>query len=365
MLNSRCPIQKVAIVGPLPPPAGGMANQTKQLASFLQSEGLKVTVVQVNPPYKPFWTGKIPIFRALVRLVRYQRALKQQLADVEVVHIMANSGWSWHLFAAPAIKVAKQLNKAVVLNYRGGYAAEFFAKSWSSVRKRMDLVDDIVVPSSFLQGVFQQYGKTSRVIPNVLNQQRFNTMDRQASMQPRIIVTRNLEEIYDVDTAIRVFAGIHQSFPEAELKVAGTGPELSNLKNLAASLGLAEHVIFVGRLSPDEISTLYKSADLMLNTSIVDNSPNSLIEALACGTPVVSTNVGGIPKLVTDKYDALLADPKDIDTLMNLSLTLLEDANERERLTKNGLLTIEKFWWSNVWQELASCYQTACGAKNV
>ncbi|MFD2167335.1 glycosyltransferase family 4 protein [Thalassotalea euphylliae] len=358
-------VKHVAIVGPLPPPAGGMANQTKQLASFLASEGLLVTVVQVNPPYKPSWAGKIPVFRALVRLVQYQKALKQQLADVDVVHIMANSGWSWHLFAAPAIKIAKQLNIPVVLNYRGGYAADFFAKSWSSVRKTMDLVDDIVVPSSFLQDVFQQYGKRARVIPNVLNQQRFNTVDRQASMQPCIIVTRNLEEIYDVDTAIRVFAGIRQSFPEADLKVAGTGPELSHLKKLTESLGIADHVTFVGRLSPDEISGLYKSADLMLNTSIVDNSPNSLIESLACGTPVVSTNVGGIPKLVTDNHDALLADPKDVDKLTNLSLTLLKDATERERLTKNGLLTIEKFWWSNVWQELASCYQSACGAKNV
>lgn len=358
-------VRHVAIVGPLPPPAGGMANQTKQLASFLESEGLRVTVVQVNPPYQPAWVGKVPIFRALIRLVQYQRDLKQQLADADVVHIMANSGWSWHLFAAPAIKVAKQLNKAVVLNYRGGYAADFFAKSWTKVRKTMDLVDDIIVPSSFLQDVFQQYGKTAQVIPNVLNQQRFNTDSRQASMKPLVIVTRNLEEIYDVDTAIRVFAAICRSFPEAELKVAGTGPELTNLENLTVSLGITENVTFVGRLSPDEISALYKSADLTLNTSIVDNSPNSLIESLACGTPVVSTNVGGIPKLVTDKHDALLANPKDVDTLTELSLLLLRDDSERERLTKNGLITIEKFWWSNVWQDLASCYQTAyVGAKN-
>ncbi|REL33978.1 glycosyltransferase family 4 protein [Thalassotalea euphylliae] len=358
-------VNHVAIVGPLPPPAGGMANQTKQLASFLEAEGLKVTVVQVNPPYQPKWAGKIPMFRAFVRLIQYQRALKKQLADVDVVHIMANSGWSWHLFAAPAIKVAKRLNKAVVLNYRGGYAADFFAKSWSSVRKTMDLVDDIVVPSSFLQDVFQQYGKQSRVIPNVLNQARFNPESRQASMKPRVIVTRNLEEIYDVETSIRVFAGILQAFPGAELKVAGTGPELSALEQLSKSLGISEHVEFLGRLSPDEIAALYKSADLMLNTSVVDNSPNSLIESLACGTPVVSTNVGGIPKLVTDQHDALLANPRDAESLIKLSLSLLEDNSERERLTKNGLLTVEKFSWSNVWQALASCYQAAyVGAKN-
>ncbi|REL31140.1 glycosyltransferase family 4 protein [Thalassotalea euphylliae] len=358
-------VSRVAIVGPLPPPAGGMANQTEQLASFLEAEGVTVTVIQVNAAYQPAWVGKIPMFRALVRLVQYQRRLKQQLVDADVVHIMANSGWSWHLFAAPAIKVAKQLNKAVVLNYRGGYAADFFDKSWHQVKKTLDLVDDIVVPSSYLQSVFSEYGKTSKIIPNVLNEQRFNRFERQSAMKPTVIVTRNLEAIYDVATAIKVFAGIKPQFPDAELKVAGTGPELSNLKTLVASLGLAENVAFVGRLAPDEVSALYKSADLMLNTSVVDNSPNSLIESLACGTPVVSTNVGGIPKLVTDGHDALLANPRDVESLIKLSLSLLEDNSERERLTNNGLITIEKFSWLSVWQALASCYQAAyVGAKN-
>ncbi|REL25202.1 glycosyltransferase family 4 protein [Thalassotalea euphylliae] len=357
-------VEHVAIVGPLPPPAGGMANQTEQFASFLESEGVKVTVVQVNLPYEPRWVGKIPMFRALVRLVQYQRALKQKLADVDLVHIMANSGWSWHLFAAPAIKVAKQLNKPVVLNYRGGYAADFFAKSWSQVKKTLDLVDDIVVPSSFLQGVFSDYGKTAKIIPNVLNEQRFNCLERQSAMKPTVIVTRNLEAIYDVATAINVFAGIRQQFPNAELKVAGTGPELANLQALCQELALAPSVEFVGRLSPDEVANLYKAADLMLNTSVVDNSPNALIEALACGTPIVSSNVGGIPQLVSDQYNALLAAPKDIDKMTQLSLALLTKPEQRQTLIANGLTTIEKFYWRNVWRELEACYQQAIQGRS-
>lgn len=354
----------VAIVGPLPPPAGGMANQTEQLASFLEAEGVTVTVIQVNAPYQPAWVGKIPMFRAFVRLLRYQRTLKQQLANVDVVHVMANSGWSWHLFAAPAITIAKQLNKPVVLNYRGGYAADFFAKSWSKVKKKLDLVDDIVVPSSFLQSVFNEYGKTSKIIPNVLNEQRFNDCHRQSSLKPRVIVTRNLEAIYDVATSIQVFAGIQQVFPNAELKVAGTGPELDNLKALCETLSISQCVEFVGRLSPDEIANLYKSADLMLNTSVVDNSPNALIEAMACGTPIVSSNVGGIPQLVSDGHDALLAAPKDSEKMTQLSLQLLTTTEKRQTQVANGRKTIEKFCWVNVWQELQACYLQAIQSKS-
>ena len=346
----------IVIVGPLPPPAGGMANQTKQLASFLRSEGLEVSVIQVNPAYQPAWVGKLPMFRAAVRLWQYQATLKKALKDVDVVHVMANSGWSWHLFAAPAIRIANRYNKRVIVNYRGGYAADFFAKSWSKVKATMDLADQIVVPSPFLQQVFEQYGKESVIVPNVLNQQRFNAENRTASHQPTVIVTRNLEAIYDIATAIKVFANIYQQFPQAQLKVAGTGPELANLQQLCQQLNIEHVVSFLGRLAPDDMAALYQSADLMLNTSVVDNSPNSLIEALACGTPVVSSNVGGIPKLVTHQHDALLANAEDVDTLTEQSMAILQDGALTDKLVTNGFKTVEKFSWPSVWQQLQQCY---------
>ncbi|WP_448212537.1 glycosyltransferase family 4 protein [Colwellia sp. MEBiC06753] len=357
-------VNHVAIVGPLAPPAGGMANQTKQLANFLELEGLTVSIIQVNAPYQPAWVGKIPMLRAVFRLFDYKKQLKKRLADVDVVHVMANSGWSWHLFAAPAIRIAKKLNKPVILNYRGGYADEFFAKSWQSVKKTMGLVDEILVPSSFLQEVFAKYGIQASVVPNVLNQQRFNCENRTSVMRPTIIITRNLEAIYDVETAIKIFEKILMQFPQAELKVAGTGPELDKLVALCDELAIRSQVEFLGRLAPDDISALYKSADLMLNTSIVDNSPNSIIEALACGTPVVTTNVGGIPKLVRHLQDALLADIKDVDQLSALALSTLKDKALRDKLVANGLVTVEKFFWSNVWQKLQQSYQQAIKQVN-
>ncbi|WP_286264202.1 glycosyltransferase family 4 protein [Thalassotalea atypica] len=353
------PIKKVVIVGPLPPPAGGMANQTRQLATFLTNENIDVDIVQVNASYRPAWIGKLPILRAGFRLLQYKSALKNQLKDADIVHIMANSGWSWHLFAAPAIKVAKTFNKPVILNYRGGYADEFFKKSWHYVKRTIDLVDEIVVPSPFLQEVFDGYGKIAVIVPNVLNQQRFNTLERTAARKPTVIVTRNLEAIYDVGTAIKIFANIRHQYPEAELKIAGTGPELASLTALAASEGVASHVNFLGRLAPEQMAELYKSADLMLNTSLVDNSPNSIIEALACGTPCVSTNVGGIPKLVNHEHDALLAEAKDVNALTVYALAVLNQEKMRASLISNGLATAKKFYWQNVWEQLRQCYEKA------
>ena len=110
---------RIALVGPLPPPSGGMANQTRQLAELLGSEGLRVEVVQVNPPYRPAWVGAVWGVRAFFRLVPYLLALWRTLGRVQLAHVMANSGWAWHLFAAPAILIAQMRKVPVVRELPG------------------------------------------------------------------------------------------------------------------------------------------------------------------------------------------------------------------------------------------------------
>lgn len=357
-------LEKVVIVGPLAPPAGGMANQTKKLAEFLRSEGLVVDIVRTNADYKPAFIGKIPVIRSFFRLVAYKLSLFKQLKSADVVHVMANSGWSWHLFAAPAIVIARVLNKPVVLNYRGGYAQSFFEKSWFWVNLTLNRVQAIVVPSTFLQQVFKNFSKSVQVVPNVLDQCLFYpTKTKPNTDTPHLIVTRNLEAIYDVATVIKAFARIKKEFPQAYLSIAGTGPELKSLEQQVAHFKLENSVTFTGRLAPEKMAQLYQNADVMLNASTVDNTPNSIIESLACGTPVVTTNAGGISKLVKNQFDALLVDIGDDKNMAEQVISLLRNKEQRVELIENGLNTITKFYWPNVWLNLKACYDSVIANK--
>ncbi|MBU1979293.1 MAG: redoxin domain-containing protein, partial [Gammaproteobacteria bacterium] len=112
----NAPAIRIALVGPLPPPYGGMANQTRQLAELLRGEGVAVELTRVNAPYRPTWVEPLRGVRALFRLLPYLARLWAAAGRNDLFHIMANSGWSWHLHAAPAIWIAKLRGKVVVVN---------------------------------------------------------------------------------------------------------------------------------------------------------------------------------------------------------------------------------------------------------
>src|SRR5207245_518329 len=122
--------------------------------------------------------------------------------QVQLMHVMANSGWSWHLFAAPAIWIARLRGVPVVVNYRGGEAAAFLARSARIVKMSLRAAQIVAVPSEFLQEVFRAYGVPTEVLPNVVDMARFRAEPRNPGDAPRLVVARNLEAIYDIDTAL-------------------------------------------------------------------------------------------------------------------------------------------------------------------
>ena len=168
---------RMGLIGPLPPPSGGMANQTRQLVALLTAAGATVTTVQINAPYRPSWAGRVPVLRSVFRLAPYLAALWRAAGHTDIFHIISNSGWSWHLFAAPAVWVARSRGVAVVVNYRGGEAEEFLQRSGRLVRLTMRRASALVVPSAFLQGVFSRFGMQADIVPNIINLSHFLPRD--------------------------------------------------------------------------------------------------------------------------------------------------------------------------------------------
>ncbi len=353
---------RVGLVGPLAPPAGGMANQTQQLAELLRAGQASVTMVQTNSPYSPKWAGEIPGIRAIFRLGPFLLALWRAADKVDVFHLMANSGWAWHLFATPVIWVARLKRVPVVVNYRGGEAANFLARSHILVRLSMRQAVKLIVPSAFLEEVFAHFGMPATIVPNIVDLTRFHARETRCSDSAHVVVARNLEPLYDNATALRAFKIVQSQWPGALLTIAGSGPEERRLRELAAELGLRETIRFAGRLDRDAMAALYRSADIVLNPSLADNMPNSVLEALASGVPVVSTNVGGVPYILQDKVTALLVPPADPVAMAAACLQILKSDDLWQRLSAAGLTEVQRYTWLRVAPSLANVYHQAVAA---
>jgi glycosyltransferase involved in cell wall biosynthesis len=279
------------------------------------------------------------------------------------MHVMANSGWAWHLFAAPAVWIACLRRVPVIVNYRGGEAPEFLSRAIGIVRPTLRQATAVAVPSRFLQEVFARFGQKTVVVPNIVDLELFRPAaagERKA--EAHIVVARNLEPIYDIGAAIRALARLRETIPNARMSIAGSGPERPALEALAAEMGVAGAVTFAGRLERREMASLYRSADAVLNPARVDNMPNSILEALASGVPVVSTNVGGVPYIVEHGRTALLVDAGDSEAMARALGEVLAQPPLAARLRDAGLAEVRRYGWDRVRTDLLSLYERSLAA---
>lgn len=337
-----------------------MANQTLQLAGLLEEAGIAVDLVQVNPPYRPDVVRHLRGVRAVFRFVPYASRLWRAARHTDLMHVMANSGWAWHLFAGPAVWIARAHGIPVVVNYRGGEAERFLARRAAWVRLTLRRVAAVVVPSTFLEEVFGRFGIKTEIVPNVIDLTRFHPAAGRSAGH-HLIVTRNLEDVYDIPTALSAFAEIRRVYADARLTIAGSGPRLAALRALADELGISSAVRFTGRLDNAEIADLYRDADLVLNPSTVDNMPISLLEAMASGVPVVSTNVGGIPHLARDRGTMLLVPARTPRAMAEAALRVFGDQSLAATLRQAGVACAAAYAWPQVRPRLFAVYSKAVG----
>ena len=103
----------------------------------------------------------------------------------------------------------------------------------------------------------------------------------------------------------------------------------------------------------------YTHLSLIHISSLVDNMPNSVLEAMASGIPVVSTNVGGVPFIVNDQQTALLVPARSPEAMAEAILRMMDDADLSEKLVNNALAEVNKYTWQRVWPLLADIYGKA------
>jgi glycosyltransferase involved in cell wall biosynthesis len=345
----------IALVAPNLNVLGGMAIQARALADALSRDRYSLTFIPMNPrfPGPLQWLREYPYLRTVLNEALYLSRL-HQLRRANVVHVFSASYWSFLLSPAPAIVAAKFLGKPVILHYHSGEASDHLAHWSRSVTPFLRLVDEIVVPSSYLERIFSSHGYRTRVIPNVIDTSRFQYRER-VPLRPRLLSVRNLEQYYRVENTIVGFACLKARFPEATLTIAGHGSHEQELRMLVSRLGI-DGVEFIGDVDPNVLPCIYDAADIFLNSSIVDNQPVSILEAFAAGLPVVSTPTGDIGAMLCGGEAGIVIDPENPSALADGVTRLLEEPALALEIIKRAREVVERYTWPRVHGQWSALY---------
>jgi glycosyltransferase involved in cell wall biosynthesis len=354
---------RVAIVAASLDILGGQGVQARSLITSLRADGAHADLLPINPRFPKLLAGlrKYPGLRTIVNQMLYLPSLLR-LASVDVAHVFSASYASFLLAPVPAMLAARLLQKRVVLHYHSGEADDHLANWGWLVHPWLKLAHHIVVPSEYLRGVFAKHGYRVHVIPNVVDLTQFTYRERRY-LGPglRLLSARNLEPHYRVDVIIEAFARLKRRVPDATLTIAGYGSQESQLRAQAANTG-AGGITFIGKVDPRFMPALYDRADILLNASVVDNQPVSILEAFAAGLPVISTPAGDIPALVRHDDTGFLVPPIDPDAIAVSIERALGNHDHALACARRAYESTTHYTWPAVRDAWADIYRAPSGA---
>src|SRR3989441_2709447 len=199
----------------------------------------------------------------------------------------------------------------------------------------------------------------ARFHPGVDSPELLRRLELPANGARWLLTVARLEPHKGVDTVLRALPAILEREPDVRYAVAGAGSERDQLEKLAAKMGLGERVRFLGEVSERDLPALYSLAAVYVGASRradrigVEGFGISLVEASACGLPVVAGNAGGVPDAVRDGETGFLVPPEDPAAFADAICRLLGDAELAQRMGAAGRRAVETYYnWDRVVRDL-------------
>ena len=162
---------------------------------------------------------------------------------------------------------------------------------------------------------------------------------------PLVLYLGRIKRYKRLDHLLRAFKVVLEKVPEARLVIAGGGTALNEMQKLANDLGIKKYVEFTGPVSEREKAELLHKAWIFVNPSMKEGWGITVIEANVCGTPVVAYDVPGLRDSVRNMETGMLVEDGNIERMAEAIITLIEDSELRERLSKNAIKWGKRFSW--------------------
>lgn len=249
--------------------------------------------------------------------------------------------------------IISRLCKALRLKYipilRGGNLPLRLDRSLKKAKAIFNNSYKNIAPSNYLKSEFEKRGFSAEFVPNVIEVDKYTFKQRGISY-PKLLYVRAFASIYNPEMAIHVLNEVVKKYPKACLCMVGPIKDNSfeSCKKLVKDLQLEDKVEFTGKLSKEDWYKKAQDYNMFINTTNIDNTPVSVMEAMALGLPVISTNVGGVPFLIENEITGLLVDKNNQEQMINAICQLSNSKELTTAITKNARKQVETFDWAIV-----------------
>jgi glycosyltransferase involved in cell wall biosynthesis len=314
----------------------GNRSVCEDLAERLAATGWHVSTTSASP-------GKLSRLADMLSTA-WRTRNNYGLAQVDVY---SGPAFFW---AASVCTLLHALGKPYVLSLHGGNLPAFSRRWPLAVERLLRSATAVTTPSRYLFDAMCGFRPDIQILPNAIALSQYPFVARRQA-RPKLVWIRAFHHIYQPELAVRVVAQLAPHYPDIELTMIGPDKcdgSLQATQDLAAKLGVTKQIHFEGRVAKDQIGHWVNTADIFVNTSTVDNTPVTVIEAMACGACVVSTEVGGIPHICSHNVDAMLSPVGDAAAMAANITAILEQPGLADTLSNNARGRVELMDWDAI-----------------
>jgi glycosyltransferase involved in cell wall biosynthesis len=305
----------------------GTKGVGESIAELLEKEGISIKLVSKQE------NKLLRIIDIILAIVLYKG---------KKLHIDVFSGPAFSI-AHVASRIASYRNKKIILTLHGGKLKEFTMENSKQIDFVFNKAYYIQTPSLFLKEYFESLGYTIHYLPNPLQVEKF-PYKRDNIKKHSLLWVRAFTSIYNPQIPIKVLNELKKVYPDATLTMVGPDKGmLHDIRQLIEQLNLHESISLIGSVPNDKLYRFYNSNAIFLNTTSYESFGVAVLEAAACGIPIVSNNVGEIPYIWEDKKNILLVKDNHVEEYIKHINFIFENEEYADYLSKNARRKVENF----------------------
>lgn len=362
------------------PQVGGAELQMFLLAKFLDKKKFTPVLACSNYPALDRWCDNflkegIKVLRLNVKhkhdpkhFFELRKIIKEEKIDLLHAHVWNPASCRYAFSAASSRKTPIITTEHDP--FKLSLIKDIFKKN--SLKKTKTIVTVSEANQKVLKKLYPEFKEKFVVIPNGIDTTwwhsqslRFTDLDRKKIKEELFLANENsliiisvaeLHERKGLKYLIEAIPEVSVKFPNTKLVIVGEGPERSELEKLVKKFGIENHVILTGRQK--EIPKLLKCADIFVLPSRREAFGLVILEAMITGLPIIASETGGIPEIITDKKTGILVKPENSSAISAALIDLIAHPEKRQKLSAAGeKLVHEKFEAKKMAEEYEKIYE--------